>query len=131
MTLASYGFILLYISGQVSLVACPYPPFGIATLDISGLSSFLLLTGLYSTAISLSRHAELRKAIRNSIESQHSKLIDNIGMSEVQRDIEKRVSPLVHRYAAQINSQSTLDLTLSEKEVKQYIDEVLEDLYRK
>ena len=43
---------------------------------IGGLSSFLLLTGLYSTAVSLSKHAELRKSIRNSIEDQHSRLID-------------------------------------------------------
>ena len=75
MTLASYGFILLYISSQITLVTCSYPPFGITTLFFQGLSSFLLLTGLSSTAISLSKHAELRKSIRNSIEGQHSKLI--------------------------------------------------------
>jgi hypothetical protein len=131
MTLASYGFILLYISSQITLVACSYPPFGITTLFFAGLSSFLLLTGLYSTAISLSKHAELRKSIRNSIEGQHSRLIDHIGMSEVQRDIDRRVTPLIQRYAEQLNTQTSIDLTISENEVKQYIEEILHDLSKK
>lgn len=131
MTIASYGFILLYISSQVSLEACSYPPFGITTLDFSALSSFLLLTGLYSTAISLSEHAELRKSIRNSLEGQHSNLIDKIGMSEVQRDVDRRVKPLIEQYAEQMKAQTTTDLTISEEEVKQYVMEVLHDLYKK
>jgi MFS family permease len=131
MTLAAYGFVLFYISGQITLAACSYPPFGIATLSFSGLSAFLLLTGLYSTAISLSRHAELRKSIRNSIADQHSKLIDRIGMSEMQRDIDKRIKPLIQRYAEQMDAQTAIDATISEKEVKQYIGEILSDLYKK
>jgi hypothetical protein len=131
MTLASYGFILLYISSQITLVACSYPPYGITTLFFAGLSSFLLLTGLYSTAISLSKHAELRKSIRNSIEGQHYRLIDHIGMSEVQRDINRRVTPLIQRYAEQLNTKTSIDLTISENEVKQYIEEILHELSKK
>lgn len=131
MTLAAYGFILLYISSQVTVVACPYPPFGITTLFFSGLSSFLLLIGLYSTAISLSKHAELRKSIRNSIEDEHSRLIDHIGMSEVQRDINRRVTSLTQRYSEQLNTQAGVDLSVSEEEIKQYIKEILHDLYKK
>ena len=66
MTLTAYGFIILYISSQISLVMSPYPPFGITTLMLSGLSSYLLLIGLYSTAVSLSQHSQLRKSIRKS-----------------------------------------------------------------
>ena len=131
MTLASYGFILLYISSQITLVGSAYPPFGIATLDFLALSSFFLLTGLYSTAISLSKHAELRRSIRNSIEGQHSRLINHIGMSEVQRDIDRRVTPLIQKYAEQLNTQTAIELTISEEEIKQYIAEILHDLYKK
>jgi len=131
MTLASYGFIFLYISTQITLVACSYPPFGMATLSFLGLSSFLLLTGLYSTAISLSQHAELRRSIRNSIEDQHSSLIDHIGMSEVQRDIDRKVTPLIQKYADELNERSSIDVSISDKEVKQYIKEILADLHKK
>ena len=131
MTLTAYGFILLYISSQISLVASSYPPFGITTLFFSGLSSYLLLIGLYSTAVSLSQHAQLRKTIRNSIDEQHSKLIDHIGMSELQKEIDKRITPLIQRHAEQMNMQTAIDLPVSEEEIKQYIKEVLNDLHKK
>ena len=131
MTLAAFGFILLFISNQVSLAAPSYPPFGIITLSYLGFSSYLLLIGLYSTAVSLSEHAQLRKSIRNSIDEQHSKLIDHIGMSELQKEIDKRITPLIQRHAEQMNMQTAIDLPVSEEEIKQYIKEVLNDLHKK
>jgi hypothetical protein len=106
MTLTAFGFILLYISSPMTLVATPYPPFGIASLSFSGLSCYLLLIGLYSTAVTLSRHAQLRKSIRSSINEQHSRLMDGIGMSELQREIDKRIEPLVQRHAKQMNMEA-------------------------
>jgi hypothetical protein len=131
MTLAAYGLILLYISGQIVLTACSYPPFGIATIFYQGLSSFLLLIGLSSTAISLSERAELRRSIRKSLEDQHSNLIGNMGLSEVQRDIDRRVTPIFQRYAEQMNKQTPIDLTISKEEVRQYIKEILIELNKK
>ncbi len=131
MTLTAFGFILLYISSPMTLVATSYPPFGIASLSFSGLACYLLLIGLYSTAVTLSQHAQLRKSIRSSINEQHSKLMDGIGMSELQREIDKRVTPLVQRHAEQMNMESALDFTISEEEVKQYMNEILRDLHEK
>ena len=131
MTLTAYGFILLYISSQITLTASSYPPFGIVTLSLLGLSSYLLLVGLYSTAVLLSQHAQLRKTIRNSIDEQHSRLIDGIGMSELQREMDKKIAPLIQRYAEQMNMQTMLDLTVTEEEVKQYMNEILRDLHKK
>jgi hypothetical protein len=130
MILTAYGFILLYISSQISLVATSYPPFGITTLFYSGLSSYLLLIGLYSTAVSLSQHARLRKTIRNSINEQHFRLIDGIGMSELQREIDKKIAPLIRRYAEQMNMQTELELTVTEEDVKQYMNEIILDLHK-
>jgi hypothetical protein len=96
-----------------------------------GLSSYLLLMGLYSTAVSLSEHAQLRKSIRNSIDQQHSRLLDHIGMSELQKEMDKRITPLIQRHAEQMNLQTAIDLPVSEEEIKQYIKEVLDDLHGK
>jgi hypothetical protein len=90
-----------------------------------------LLIGLYSTAVSLSQHAQLRKTIRNSIDEQHSRLIDGIGMSELQREMDKKIAPLIQRYAEQMDMQTMLDLTVTEEEVKQYMNEILRDLHKK
>ena len=129
--MSAYGFILLSISSQVTLVASSYPPFGITTLMFSGLSSYLLLIGLYSTAVSLSQHAQLRKSIRKSIDEQHFKLVDQIGVSEVQREMDKRITPLIQRYSEQMNARSAVDSSISEDELKEYLQEVLRDLHKK
>ena len=131
MKMSAYGFILLSISSQVTLVASSYPPFGITTLMFSGLSSYLLLIGLYSTAVSLSQHAQLRKSIRKSIDEQHFKLVDHIGVSEVQREMDKRITPLIQRYSEQMNARSAVDSSISEDELKEYLQEVLRDLHKK
>lgn len=131
MTLAAFRFILLFISNQISLAASSYPPFGITTLMYLGLSSYLLLIGLYSTAVSLSEHAQLRKSIRNSIDQQHFKLIDHIGMSELQKEVDKKITPLIKRHAEQMDMQTAIDIPVSEEEIKQYISEVLNDLHEK
>lgn len=96
-----------------------------------GLSSYILLIGLYSTAVSLSEHAQLRKSIRNSIDQQHSRLLDHIGMSELQKEIDKRITPLIQRHAEQMKMQTAIDLPVSDEEIKQYIKEVLNDLHEK
>jgi hypothetical protein len=131
MSMTSYGFIILYISGQVVLASCSYPPFGITTIIYQGLSSYLLLIGLSSTAISLSKHAELRRSIRNSLEDQPSRLMGRMGLSEVQKDIDNRVTPLFQRYSEQMKKQTAIDLTISKGEVKQYIKEILHELHKK
>jgi hypothetical protein len=131
MTMAAFGFILFFISNQISLAPSSYPPFGITTLMYLGFSSYLLLIGLYSTAVSLSEHAQLRKSIRNSIDQQHSKLLDYIGMSELQKEMDKKITPLIQRHAEQMNMQTAIETPVSEEEIKQYIREVLNDLHKK
>ena len=49
MIISAYGFILLFVSNQaIFLVNYNYPPFGLATISYVGLSSFLVLIGIYS-----------------------------------------------------------------------------------
>ena len=62
MIVSSYGFALLFISNQaIVLVSAPYPPFGLATISFTGLSSFLVTLGIYSSAVSLAHDAKLRR----------------------------------------------------------------------
>ena len=64
MIISSYGFILMFISNQVTLVATSYPPFGTVTICYLGLSTYMILVGLYTSAISVSQDAAIRKSIR-------------------------------------------------------------------
>jgi hypothetical protein len=56
-----------YFSNQATtLVSTPYPHFRLATISMSmfGLSSYLILVGIYSSAISVAADSELRRSIR-------------------------------------------------------------------
>ncbi len=62
------GVALFFVSGSATVYHNPFPPFGLATVALSGISSYLMFLGLYSSAISLSEDSELRKQIRKSAE---------------------------------------------------------------
>ena len=66
MILSAIGLALIFGSEQAIILADrPYPPFGLATISFFGLSAYLLLVGIYSSAISVSEDSNLRRSIRN------------------------------------------------------------------
>jgi len=67
----------------------PYPPFGLARVSFIGLASFLVMIGIYSSAISVSQDTKLRESIRRSAVSE-SKLLHNIGTAQMEQELQKR-----------------------------------------
>lgn len=68
-TISAFGFILLFIANQILLLSsASFPPFGLAAVIFTGLSCYMVLIGIYSSAISISQNAKLRIAIRKLIE---------------------------------------------------------------
>jgi hypothetical protein len=54
MTISAFGMMLLFTSNQpLGLTFLSYPPFGLATISFFGLASYLILIGVYSSAISV------------------------------------------------------------------------------
>lgn len=88
MIIAAYGLILFYISNQAGSslfqLGGVYPPFGLLTITIIGFSSYLMLVGIYSSAISVAQDSRLRRSIRKSIQQQSS-LLDRIGTAQMQQ----------------------------------------------
>ena len=90
MVIAGYGFLFLFSANQsTSLVLGPYPPFGVSTILMLIIGSYLVLIGIYSSALSLSNNIHLRKLITNL--AKESKLLDSIGLA---RGIRKRKDKL-------------------------------------
>jgi hypothetical protein len=54
-----------------------------------GLASYLLLVGIYSSAISVAQDISLRKSIRRNLKGQ-SAFLEKIGTSEMEQVIQKR-----------------------------------------
>nr|MDQ3852547.1 hypothetical protein [Thermoproteota archaeon] len=88
--LSAYGFMLLFVSNQAIVLTFNfYPPFGLPSVCFIGLSSYLLMIGIYSSATSLSQDIKLRQSIRRSAKKE-LEFLDRIGMAYMEQQLEKR-----------------------------------------
>jgi len=127
--ISSIGIILLFSSiepGNPFFAA--YPPFGLVTLLFLGLSSYLLLVGMLGCAAYVSRDVELRREIYKGLEVD-SNVLRKMGLAEVQREMERRILPLVNKMNLSDEMRESMDH--SEEDVKTMIDEVLNEIHRK
>jgi len=128
MIITGYGLVLFFVSNQVNVLGlAAYPPFGIATKTFIGLSAYMILIGFYSLAISLAQDINLRQKIRTTL-NQQSVLLDKIGTSEMEKQMQKKVVIISKKAADQMSSESGIQTSLSEQEIKDYIDEVLSEI---
>jgi len=134
MIIAAYGLVVFYISNQAgsSLFQSGgvYPPFGLLTIAIIGLSSYLMLVGIYSSAISVSLDSRLRRAIRKSVQQQSS-LLDKIGTAQMQQEIENSVLSTIKSQAENLRTETGIDTSLDEDEIKEYMNEVIAEILPK
>lgn len=122
MVISAFGFILMFISNQVTLVASSFPPYGTATISYFGLSSYLILIGLNATALSLSQDLALRKSIRKSLLDK-SNLLGGIGSAEMQIETEKWV-----RNIGKKDFKTDIPPSMTEYDVRTYIKDIVEEI---
>lgn len=128
MIISAYGLILLFVSNQaIVLVNFSYPPFGIVTISFMGLSAYLILVGVYSSAISVSNDMELRKMIRKYALSE-SKLLDNIGFAQMEQEIERRVMTISKEKEEAMVRETGLPASIDEDNMKQYLGNVIREI---
>lgn len=126
--LSAYGLTLIFVSDQATvLVTAPYPPFGLATTSFLGLSSYLMLTGIYSAAISVSHDIELRQSIRK-LTLRETRLLNSIGTAHMQQEVKNRVETIIQAHKDTITEQSGIHSSFDEENIQAYIDEVLKEI---
>jgi hypothetical protein len=129
--LTSIGLILLFLSIQISsLPLLPYPPFGLISISFLGLSSYLILIGIYGSAISVSEDSMLRKSIRKLI-IKDTKLLDSIATAQMEQVIEKREIETTKRLSYKISKETGVESSLQEEDIQRYCKEVLTEIMRK
>jgi hypothetical protein len=125
--IAGYGIALLPISIVAGIVFIPYPPVGSTTCATLALASYLFYIGIYSSAISISEDAELRRSIRRAAENE-LKLLDSIGTAQMNVQLQDKVTRLVKEYADKMTSEAGVHPYLSQEDAKQYLEEVIKEL---
>jgi signal transduction histidine kinase len=127
MIIAGCGFALFELAIIASVMLASYPPLGLASVSFVGLSSYLILMGIYSSAVSMSEDAELRQAIRKSAVDE-SKLLVGIGSAQMEQKIEKKVIEMAKDHSASMTEQTGVQLSLTEHDMKQYLSTVLKEI---
>ena len=75
--LAGYGYVILFMATQtVAFSIIPYPPFGFVTILFYGISSYMILVGVYFSVIVISQDSKLRSTIKKVSEKEPALLAD-------------------------------------------------------
>jgi hypothetical protein len=131
LNISAYGLILLFVTNQATLLLNTlFPPLGLMTACFVGLSSFLLLVGTYSAAVSVSNDARIRKAIRSSVETE-SHLIGDIGDAEMQMTLNAKVFSMMNKLQRRLQKDTQVDSSLTDEDIKNYTNQVIQELIQR
>jgi hypothetical protein len=130
MVVASLGLILFFICNQVGVSTAAYPPFGIATYCVLGLSSYMVFLGLYSSAISVSQSIQLRRSIEESVKGD-SNLLSSIGTAEMEEQVLRKVNGLkdvVAESEKEMRARSGVQSSIPQEDILTYLEEALQEV---
>lgn len=120
---------VICVKSAIVLATAPYPPFGLVTVSFVGLSSYLMLVGIYSSAISVSEDVIIRQTIRKSVNNE-SELLGSIGSSHMQQELERRVLKITKSTSDLMEEQTGVEPSITEGNMKEYLQEVLTEVKR-
>jgi hypothetical protein len=118
------GTALFFVSGSATVYHTPFPPFGLATVALTGFSAYLMFLGLYSSSVSLSEDSKLRKQIKRS--AQDWKFFLKLSDAEV----ENRIIEQVKGVKDSMTTDTGIAPSISIEEAKDYLKEVLSEIKR-
>jgi MFS family permease len=127
LTITAFGFILFFNAGDATVLQAPYPPFGLANVSFVGLSAYLILIGLSYSAISIAQDVELRKYVKKSA-ANSSKMLESIGTAQMKKEVEKKLLAATKETQDLIEEKSGIQTSLTDIEIKQYMDEIIDQL---
>lgn len=128
--IAASGVMLFFMSNQAAFVLqfISYPPFGFPTILLTGLSSYLIMVGIFSSAIFLSQDAMIRKSIKK-IAAEETRLIESISWAQLERETQDKIMSVIKSSQNKIEDEAGIHQpSLNEDEVKEYMDRVLKEL---
>ena len=105
----------------------PYPPFGLPTICYVGLASYLILIGVYSSALSVANDVQLRRSIRKSVQ-EDSELLGNIAEAQFEDLLQKKILRKTKSLSDQILQETGIESSLQEHEIHDYVLAVIKEI---
>ena len=128
MIISGWGIFLIFGASQATtLIVSPYPPFGLATITVLNIASYLMLLGIYNSATLVSTNNELRKSIHKH--ALESRLLGLIGHAEMENEIQRTVKKIAQdKDRLEIDTEKQQSVELDEDELKKYLDFVIKEV---
>ena len=92
-----------------------------------GLASYLVMVGIYSSAICISQDSTLRQHIRKFAEKE-SRLLDSIGTAQMEQEIQRMVIKFTKQNQDKMAEESGVYSSLTEDDVKVYLEQVIKEV---
>ena len=129
MIIAAYGFTLFYIAGSAIASQAAYPPYGLASISYIGLSCYMIYSGLYSSAITVSQDIALRNSIRKSVTEQ-SKLLHSMGTAHMQQELESKVLTINKKVSDKMEEETGVEPSMTLEDIKEHIEMVRKEIHK-
>jgi hypothetical protein len=92
-----------------------------------GLSCYLIYSGLYSSAVTVSQDVVLRHSIRKSITEQ-SKLLDSIGTAQMEQALQSRVLTITKKLSDKMEEETGVEASMTLEDMKEQIEMVRKEI---
>jgi hypothetical protein len=126
--LTAYGFLLFYITGTAVAVQAAYPPYGLVSVSLIGLSCYLIYTGLYAATQIVSQDNSLLRLIKKSVTEQ-ANFLGGLGTAQRNKELESKVLTIAKNLEEEIEEKSGVETSLTENEVVDYVQYVINELH--
>ncbi len=125
--IAGYGFIFYFIAAFATVIQTGYPPFGLANVSFVGMAAFMIFTGLYNSAVSISRDVHLRNMIRKSV-LHEARFLSSISMAQNREEMETNIFNITKKKSDEMSKLDNIYPSISENEIKDYMNEIMEEI---
>ncbi|MGB6528563.1 MAG: hypothetical protein WBF33_10690 [Candidatus Nitrosopolaris sp.] len=126
MIIAGCGIFLIFSANQAEAqITGPYPPFGVTTLTALSTAAFLMLIGIYNSAVLVSANNDLRKTIYKY--ALESKLLGQIGRAEMESEMQKAVTTITNE-KKHLMTDTQQPVELDGMELKKYLEFVIREV---
>lgn len=127
--LTAYGFLFFYLTGSATAAQAAYPPYGLISVSLIGLSCYLIYSGLYASAQIVSQDLTLLRSIKKSVTEQ-AYFLGGIGTAQRNKELESRVLTIAKNLEEEIEEASGVETSLTENEVVDYIQYVMNEIHK-
>ena len=126
--MTAYGFLFFYITGTAVAVQAAYPPYGLVSVSLIGLSCYLIYTGLYAATQIVSQDNSLLRSIKKSVTEQ-ANFLGGLGTAQRNTELESKVLTIAKNLEDEIEEASGVKTSLTEPEIVDYIQYVMNEVH--